>query len=278
MSNLIKQKQIENLGIDLGNKANASEVLLKVNNLFDVANIPQARTNLDVHSKAEVNALISGASQARSVANIAGRDALTDLGVSDRIFVSNDGDGKWALYLVASITTGAGSTSEFVKIADEDLFSNAMTASAIKTAYESNANTNEFSDAEKAKLAHISVSQAVNLDTMESTIASNTTKANAAQTTANSALAAANAAQTSANGKEDSFTETKETFTNMTVEPEQDFEITLAHNVKQGFDVQVFFETLLLDNVVWNAGNNRITLNVPYLTEATDKIHVIYKY
>ncbi len=278
MSNLVKQKQVENLGIDLGNKANAAEVLFKANNLSDVASIPQARTNLDVHSKAEVNALISGASQARSVANIAERNALTELGVSDRIFVSNDGDGKWALYLVASITTGAGSTSEFVKIADEDLFSNAMTASAIKTAYESNANTNEFNDAEKAKLAHISVSQAVNLDTMEAGIASNTTKANAAQSTANNALTVANAAQTTANGKEDSFTETRQTFTSISAEPNQDIEVTLANNVKQGFDVQVYFETLLLDNVVWTAGNNRVTLNVPYATDKADKIHVIYKY
>jgi len=278
MSNFIKQKQIQNLGSDLANKANAVDVLNKNNNLSDVASASLARTNLDVHSKAEVNALITGASNARSVANIAARDALSGLAVSDRIFVSDDGDGKWALYLVATITDGNGNTSEYVKIADEDLFSNAMTASAIKTAYESNTNTNEFTDAEKAKIGHISVSQAVNLDSMESGIASNTTNVANAQSTANSALAAANTAQNTANNKEDSFTEIKETFTNMNAEVEQDIELILAHNIKAGFDVQVFFETLLLDNVVWSAGSNRITFNVPYMTELNDKIHVIYKF
>jgi hypothetical protein len=278
MSNYIKQKQIQNLVDDLANKANAAVVLNKTNNLSDVSSISTARTNLDVHSKSEVNALISGASQARSVADLAARDALSGLAISDRIFVSDDGDGKWALYLVSSITDGNGSTSEYVKVADEDLFSNAMTASAIKTAYESNANTNEFSDTEKAKLGHISVTQAVDLDTMESDISTNATNVATAQATANSAVTAANAAQTTANSKEESFTETKETFTNMNVEPDIDNELVLANNVKAGFDVQVFFETLLLDNVAWTPGSNRVTINVPYITEETDKIHVIYKF
>ena len=278
MSNYIKQKQIQNLVGDLANKANAAEVLSKANNLSDVSSISTARTNLDVHSKSEVNALISGASQARSVADLTARDALSGLAVSDRVFVSDDGDGKWALYLVSTITDGNGSTSEYVKVADEDLFTNAMTATAIKTAYESNADTNEFSDAEKAKLAHISATQAVDLDTMESDISTNATDVATAQTTANGAATAANAAQTTADSKEESFTETKETFANMDVEPDTDNELVLAHNVKAGFDVQVFFETLLLDNVAWTAGSNSVTINVPYLTEAADKIHVIYKY
>jgi len=278
MSNYIKQKQIENLGADLANKANGADVLNKANNLSDVVSASIARTNLDVHSKSEVNAMISGASQARSVADIAARDALSGLAVSDRIFVSDDGDGKWALYLVSTITDGNGSTSEYVKVADEDLFSNAMTATAIKTAYESNANTNEFNDAEKAKLAHISVSQAVDLDIMESDISTNATDVATAQTTANAAVTAANAAQTTADAKEDRFTETKETFTNMNVEENLDNELILGHNVKAGFDVQVFFGTLLLDNVLWVAGSNRVTINVPYITEPSDKIYVIYKY
>jgi len=278
MSNYIKQKQIENLGADLANKANASDVMNKASNLSDVSSISTARTNLDVHSKSEVNSLISGASNARSVASIAARDALSGLSISDRIFVSDDGDSKWALYIVSTITDGNGNTSEYVKIADEDIFSNAMTAAAIKTAYEGNANTNEFDDAEKAKLGHISVSQAVDLDTMESGISTNATDITTAQSTANSALTAANNAQSTANNKEESFTETKETFTGMNVEPNQDNEMILAHNIKAGFDVQVFFESLLLENVTWTAGNNSVTINVPYLTEPSDKIHVIYKY
>ncbi len=278
MSNYIKQKQIENLGSDLAAKANASEVLSKANNLSDVNSVSTARTNLDVHSRSEVNALIVGASNARSVANIAARDALSGLSVSDRIFVSDDGDAKWALYIVSTITDGNGSTSEYVKIADEDIFTNAMTSAAIKTAYESNANTNEFNDAEKAKLGHISVSQAVNLDSMESGISTNATNIATAQSSANSALTAASNAQTTANSKEDSFTETKETFTNMIVDANLDNVLTLANPVKSGFDVQVFFETILLDNVTWSAGSDRVTINVPYITEEADKIFVIYKY
>ena len=278
MSNYIKQKQIQNLGSDLAGKANASEVLSKANNLSDVNSVSTARTNLDVHSRSEVNALIVGASNARSVANIAARDALSGLSVSDRIFVSDDGDAKWALYIVSTITDGNGSTSEYVKIADEDIFTNAMTSAAIKTAYESNANTNEFNDAEKAKLGHISVSQAVNLDSMESGISTNATNIATAQSSANSALTAASNAQTTANSKEDSFTETKETFTNMIVDANLDNELILANPVKSGFDVQVFFETILLDNVTWSAGSDRVTINVPYITEEADKIFVIYKY
>ena len=153
-----------------------------------------------------------------------------------------------------------------------------MTSAAIKTAYESNANTNEFNDAEKAKLGHISVSQAVNLDSMESGISTNATNIATAQSSANSALTAASNAQTTANSKEDSFTETKETFTNMIVDANLDNELILANPVKSGFDVQVFFETILLDNVTWSAGSDRVTINVPYITEEADKIFVIYKY
>lgn len=44
------------------------------------------------------------------------------------------------------------------------------TDAEIKTKYEANANTNAFTDAEKTKVGHISVTQAVNLDVMEARI------------------------------------------------------------------------------------------------------------
>jgi flagellin-like hook-associated protein FlgL len=143
--------------------------------------------------------LIAGAEDAYSVATLTARGALTGLKVSDRVFVSNDGDGKWALYIVTTVTDGKGSTSEFTKVADEDLFTNALSKEAVKSAYESNANTNAFTDAEKTKVGHITVTQAVNLDTIESGLASTTTTANSALSTANSASTAAAAAQTTAN-------------------------------------------------------------------------------
>ena len=180
-------------------------------------NTGQARTNLDFYNKAEVDALITGAQNGYNVADIAARDALTGLMVSDRVFVTDDGDGKWALYLVTAITNGNGSTSTFQKIADQDLFDNAMTASAIKTAYESNADTNAYTDTAKGKVDLISVTQAIDLDTLQNNVANNTTNITTAQTTASNALTAANAAQATANGKEDEFTETKETFSGLVV-------------------------------------------------------------
>ena len=169
--------------------------------------------------------------------------------IGDRIFVADDGDGKWAIYLVTAITDGEGTTSTYEKIADEDLFSNAISATAVKAAYESNADTNAFSDAEKAKVGHISVSQAVDLDDMEGDIATNAADISTAQTTATNAANAANAAQTTADSKEDSFTEAKESFTGLSAAPSSPVPLVLAHNVKMGHQVQVFFEGLLVSTV-----------------------------
>jgi hypothetical protein len=198
MSNLIKQKQVSGLVSDLAAKAADSAVVKKSNNLSDV-NAGSARTNLNVYSRSEVDAMVAGAGNARSVNTHADRDALSSLNVGDRVFVSNDGDGNWALYIVTAITDGAGATSTFEKIADEDLFTNAISASAVKAAYEGNGNTNAFTDAEKSKVAHISVSQAVDLDDIESNLATTTTTASSALSTANSASTAASAAQSTAN-------------------------------------------------------------------------------
>ena len=199
MSEFIKQKQVEGLVSALAAKALDSAVVKKANNLSDV-NAASARNNLEVYSKTEVQNLVAGAEDAYSVATLTARSALTGLKVSDRIFVSNDGDDRWALYIVTAITDGKGSTTTFTKIADEDLFTNALSKEAVKSAYESNVNTNAFTDAEKTKVGHLSVSQATNLDTMESDLASTKTTATNALNTANSATTKANAAQTTANG------------------------------------------------------------------------------
>ena len=278
MSDFIKQKQIENLVSDLAAKANANEVLMKTNNLSDVNNVAQARTNLDVYNKAEVDALISGAQNGFSVPDIPARDALTGLHVADRVFVSDDGDGKWALYLVTAVTNGNGSTSSFQKVADQDLFDNALTATAIKTAYESNADTNAYTDAAKQKVDYISVTQPVDLDNLESQVSTNVTNINTAQATASNALSAANAAQATANSKEDEFTETKESFSGIVAPAGQNFVVNLSHPIKTGFEVLVFFGPVRVERITWSAGNTDVTINVPYDTDATDEIHVIYKY
>ena len=91
--------------------------------------------------------------------------ALTGLTTTDTVFVSDDGDGKWARYQVTAVTDGLGSTSTFKKIMDEDVYLNANTATDIKTTYESNANTNAYTDVEQT-----SVDIATMLDTTATTL------------------------------------------------------------------------------------------------------------
>jgi hypothetical protein len=235
MSEFIKIKQIEGLSADLATRALDAQVVKIANNLSDV-NAGTARTNLSLYSKTEVDALVIGARNAFNVADTTARNALTGLKVTDRVFVNDDGDTKWALYIVTAVTTGTGSTSTFKKIADEDLFTNALTAAAVKASYESNADTFAFNGTYKGKLDKITVAANVNLDTIkstadsalanaataqstansastaassaQSTANSASTAAAAAQTTANNAATAAATAQSTANSKEDAFTET----------------------------------------------------------------------
>ena len=134
MSELVRIKQIEGLATELAAKALDAQVVKIANNLSDV-NAGTARNNLSIYSKSEVDALVTGAKNAFNVADITTRNALTGLKVTDRVFVNDDGDGKWALYIVTAVTDGKGSTSTYKKIADEDLFTNALTAAAVKAAY-----------------------------------------------------------------------------------------------------------------------------------------------
>lgn len=303
MSSLIRQKQIENLISDLQAKALDSAVVKKTNNLSDVT-ASTARTNLDVYSKAEVQSMVAGVDNSHAVADLTARAALTGLKVTDRVFVTNDGDSKWALYIVTAVTTGTGSTSTFVKIADEDILTNALTAAGIKSAYESNANTNAYTDADKAKVAHIAVTQAVNLDTMESGLATTTTTANnalstantavtnaaAAQTTANTAVANAATAQTAANNaqttatnalntahsKEEIFSEAKESFTAKTAAANTPFPLNLAHNLAVDFEPRVFFNGQHIQTITFTPGQAIIEVTVPFATESSDRITVYY--
>lgn len=89
------------------------------------------------------------------VSNNTERNNLTLLTTADTVFVSDDGDGKWARYQVVAVTNGNGSTSTFKVIMDEDTYLHANTAADIKSTYESNLNTNAYTDAEKLKLAAI---------------------------------------------------------------------------------------------------------------------------
>lgn len=312
MSEFIKQKQVQGLTTDLAAKALDTQVVKKANNLSDV-NATSARTNLDVFSKTEVQNLVAGATDAYSVADTTSKNALTGLNISDRVFVTNDGDNKWALYIVTAVTNGNGSTSTFSKIADEDLFTNAISKEAIKSAYESNSNTNAYTDTEKSKLAFLSVTQAVNLDQVESDTAtalsnaasaqstanSATTLANTAQSTANNAQTAATGAQTTAdnaqstadsaqatatnalntaNAKEESFTEVKQDFNGIVEAASTPVQVDLSNAIAGGFAPLVFINGLLIKTIAYTPGEATISYTVPYTTEVTDTISVIYAY
>jgi len=115
----------------------------------------------------ERNAAIAAAQLALgtnySVTDHTAKDALIGLVIGDKVFVADDGDTKWAHYLVIDVTDGLGSTSTYEVIMDEDTYLNANTAASIKIAYESNADTNAFIDAEKAKLANTETSDELDI-------------------------------------------------------------------------------------------------------------------
>ncbi len=305
MSEFIKIKQIEGLSADLATRALEAQVVKISNNLSDV-NAGPARTNLSLYSKSEIDALVVGAKNAFNVADNTAKNALTGLKVTDRVFVNDDGDAKWALYIVTSITTGTGSTSTFKKIADEDLFTNALTAAAVKASYESNADTYAFNGTYKGKLDKITVAANINLDTIKSTADSALTNAATAQSTANSASSAASAAQstansasttastaqatannaataaavaqTTANGKEDAFTQISETFTSLTGEASTAVAVTLSQIPKSGFNISVFFNGVRVKTIAFTQGSRNLTFTVPYVTEPTDDLIVSYTY
>ena len=62
------------------------------------------------------------------------------------------------------------------KVPASQIDSTAMTNAEVKAAYEANAETNAYTDSEKTKVGHLSVTQAVNLDQLETDVASNSSK------------------------------------------------------------------------------------------------------
>jgi len=92
--------------------------------------------------------LILGLESGDAVADTTARNAYNIPYLPFTLFVIDDGDGKWAKY--QATTTGVGAT--FVKLSDPDLLNAVMSNAAVKIAYESNADTNAFTNALLAKL------------------------------------------------------------------------------------------------------------------------------
>lgn len=83
----------------------------------------------------------------------------------------------------ANVDAGIGSDVErYIWDSDDTAYikqlgvSTLLTDAQIKTQYENNANTNAYTDTEKTKVGHISVTQAVDLDAIESDTATNNAK------------------------------------------------------------------------------------------------------
>lgn len=190
--------------------ARAAAVIALQSSIADAATAAQAATAAEATARANaVTALQTAVAQEAAdrdaaiaaaqlalgtnftVADHAAKDSLTGLTVSDRVLVEDDGDGKWALYQVSVITIGTGATSTFTKLADKDGLDNAISATSIKAAYESNDDTNAFTNAEKAKVGFVSVSAAINLDdaVLTSTLLTSAFLTGASDATAPSSLA-----------------------------------------------------------------------------------------
>lgn len=144
--------------------------------------VPEAGNTLE-----KLYQLLSGNRTVYPVADRAERDALTGLIVGDQVFVEDDGDTRWALYM--TVATGP---SVFVKLSDPDILNEALSAAQVKALYEANVDTNAYTDAEKAYMAAL----LAGLATLATTDKSSYVAAiNEVLGKANSALAAAQSAQ-----------------------------------------------------------------------------------
>ncbi|MBB6274731.1 hypothetical protein HDF26_005213 [Pedobacter cryoconitis] len=137
--------QVEGLQLLLNSKTSREEVLSWIDDYdLDIKDgVPEdGNTFMKLYQK------IAGSFKEITVADLTARDAYNISGLPMNVFVLNDGDGRWALYKA----TTTGTNAVYIKISDPDLLNAAMSASQIKTAYESNPDTNAFTNVLLSKL------------------------------------------------------------------------------------------------------------------------------
>ena len=137
----------------------------KSQNLADINDAPSARANLDVDSSSEVDTKITNANLALgtnfSTANVTAASIdfpVGTLSIGDNLFFVDDGDTKWAIYKVTSVTDGSFDTATTEKIMDEDVYLIAQSKESIKASYESNPDTNAFTDEEVLQVGKLGAS------------------------------------------------------------------------------------------------------------------------
>jgi hypothetical protein len=151
-------------------------------NLADLLDPAAARTNLDVYSTTETGTAITdeitaqkGAANGLASLNGTGKIPVSELPsyVDDVIEVATYADlpgtgesDKIYVVIVDETSNNDASTYRWSGTVYTNI-SNTLNAADVKTMYESNTDTNVFTDAEQAKVGHITVTQAVNLDTIE---------------------------------------------------------------------------------------------------------------
>ena len=173
LSNFSNPHNVTKAQVGLSNVDNTSDVDKPVSTAQSAADAVVLSTS-ESYTDAAITALKDGVAPAgntlqklynlvtaslieETVANISARNALNAIS-GQHVFVLDDGDGQWALY--KATTAGVGAT--YVKLSDPDLLNAVLTAAQIKASYESNPDTNSFTNALLSKLNGIAAGATAN--------------------------------------------------------------------------------------------------------------------
>lgn len=173
LSNFSNPHNVTKAQVGLSNVDNTSDVNKPVSTAQSAADAVVLSTS-ESYTDAAITALKDGVAPAgntlqklynlvtaslieETVANISARTALNAIS-GQHVFVLDDGDGQWALY--KATTAGVGAT--YVKLSDPDLLNAVLTAAQIKASYESNPDTNSFTNALLSKLNGIAAGATAN--------------------------------------------------------------------------------------------------------------------